>query len=304
MSIINSATVMYGCRHRTTRKRKPDEIDKELSEALSKIESDAFGPFWFQKSTSLMIRGSIVHVGLQQREKLELKELVRTKFITEEFLRYTLVPLNDESSSVPRLRMYNWAVTNYAKGKAITTRVVDKDGNVRMIDPSISYNSTLKKLHRPLFDPYRRGTLLFFRLDNDTTSEETHKDEEKKDDSSLDQKDKVSDSTSDALRSVHPTEKGTDLKSVHPTEKGTDLKSVHHTTVGQLLFVKWCIENGVDKYVEAHEEEIRKHLNDTAKARALKGKGRVKELTETTFKYARVIPTIAPSAKRSKTDDE
>lgn len=226
---------LQGTRHRTTRKRKPDEIDKEMEEALKMIPSERVGPFWFHKSTSVLIGDRLIHVGLQQRERLELDELLRVGFINNEFLETKLVPLNDESSDVPRLRMYNWAVTNFAKGKGITTQIRDKSGALRFIDPSISYDSALKRLHRTLFDPYRRGTLLFFRVKED----------------------------------------------------------VFHTTVGQLLFIKWCVENGVDTFVEVHEDEIREHLNETTKARAFKGEKRVKELTETKHKYARLASTEA-----------
>lgn len=237
MEVLTSGAVVYGCRHRTTRKRKPDDVDKRLDEALEKVESDSLGPFWFQKSTVVRVADRVCHVGLQQRERVELGELLRSNFIKPEFLRDTLVPLNDESSSVPRLRMYNWAVTNYAKGRAIVTEVVDADGTVRFIDPCASYNSTLKRLHRTLFDPYRRGTLLFFKVGEGAGAE------------------------------------------------------THHTTVGQLLFVRWCIQNGIDKYVATHEAEIREHLNETARERAKKGKGRVRELTESKAKYARLLPT-------------
>lgn len=224
---------LQGTRHRTTRKRKPDELDRDMEDALSSIGSERLGPFWFHKSTSVVLRDRLVHVGLQQRERLELQELLRVGFVTDEFLTEKLVPLNDESSSVPRLRMYNWAVTNFAKGKGITTQIRDSEGNLRFIDPSISYDSALKRLHRTLFDPYRRGTLLFFRVKD----------------------------------------------------------QVFHTTVGQLLFIKWCMENGVDTFVEVHETEIREHLNMTTRARADKGEKRVKELTESRHKYARIAST-------------
>jgi len=224
---------LQGTRHRTTRKRKPDQLDKDMEDALTAIGSERLGPFWFHKSTSVMINDKLVHVGLQQRERLELQELIRIGFVTDDFLSGKLVPLNDESSSVPRLRMYNWAVTNFAKGKGITTQIRDGQGNLRFIDPSISYDSALKRLHRTLFDPYRRGTLLFFRVKED----------------------------------------------------------IFHTTVGQLLFIKWCMENGVDTFVEVHEHEIREHLNHTTKERATKGDKRVKELTESKHKYARLAST-------------
>lgn len=235
MSTSNASCVaaLQGTRHRSTRKRKPDNTDLEMENILRELPSEGLGPFWFHKSTSFLINGNLVHIGLQQRERIELEELIRIGFITNNFLEHKLIPLNDESSEVPRLRMYNWAVTNYAKGKGITTQITDKQGNLRFIDPSISYDAALKRLHRNLFDPYRRGTLLFFKI--------------------------------------------------------KDL--VYHTTVGQLLFIKWCEDNGVDTFVEIHQDEIRKHLDETTKSRVHKGEGRVKELTESKLQYARISST-------------
>lgn len=231
---------MRGTRHRTTRKRKPDDVDDSIEKSLAKLESDSLGPFWFHKSTSIHVGGVLTHVGLQQRERLELNELIRREFCSDDFLRNKLVPLNDESSTMPRLRMYNWAVTNFAKCRGITTQITDEDGKVRRVDPCISYDGALKRLHRTLFDPYRRGTLLFFKVDDE----------------------------------------------------------VHHTTVGQLLFVKWCMDNGVDKYVTSHEAEIREHLNLTTQERAGKGSKRVRELTEAKLKYARVA-----SVKKARVEE-
>lgn len=241
MGEVSCVAFFQGTRHRTTRKRKPDQMDTGLTNIIKDLESDQLGPFWFHKSTSIVIENSVIHVGLQKRERLELNELLRINFITEDFLKNILVPLNDESSSVPRLRMYNWAVTNYAKEKAITIQINDKDGKIRLIDPAISYDSALKRLHRTLFDPYRRASLLFFRLEKD----------------------------------------------------------VHHTTVGQLLFVKWCIENCVDKFVETHEDDIREHLNESNRQRKIRGNGRVKELTSSKLKHARIATTSAMDATES-----
>jgi hypothetical protein len=232
MTTLSAGASFFGSRHRSNRKRKPDTLDETVGKGV--VESERIGIFWFQKSSAVHTSGGVFHVGLQQRERIELEELLRQNFLTSKFLESTLIPLNDESSSLPRLRMFNWAVTNFSKAKAVTTQIVGADGSVRFVDPSISYNSILKRLHRTLFDPYRRGTLLYFK-----------------------------------------------------SEKG----DVHHTTVGQILFVKWCIENGVDKYVESHHEEIRTHLNETSSQRATMGKRRVRELTSSSSKYARILPT-------------
>ncbi len=221
--------------------------------------------------------------------------------MTDDFLKDVLVPLNDESSPVPRLRMYNWAVTNYAKGKGITTKVVEKDGKVKFIDPCISYNSTLKKLHRPLFDPYRRGTLLFFRVSSSSKSSTSESALSSLSSSSSSSSSSCSSPETENENQQNEIQSGP-LETATGTGTGTGttlqhLTSVHHTTVGQLLFVKWCIDNGVDKYVQSHETEIRQHLNTTAKLRSTRGKKRVKELTESTCKYARILPVNSSNTK-------
>ena len=48
--------------------------------------------------------------------------------------------------------------------------------------------------------------------------------------------------------------------------------------MGQLTFIKWCIENSVDKYVEANLIEIRAHMASATK-RDGSGKKRRRELT-------------------------
>lgn len=198
------------------------EQQENFERVISQLPSESIGPFWCFRGTSLCINDTIVHVGLQKREEGELRELLQSGFLTREFLETVLVPLNDESSSVPRLRLYNWYCTNFGKFKGASLQTKDSTGADRFIDPTISYCATLKRLHRTLFDPYRRGTLLFFKVG----------------------------------------------------------EVVHHTTVGQLLFLKWCKKNDVDRWVSLHEEEIRAHLDKTCSERASRGKKRVRELTE------------------------
>lgn len=203
-----------------------------FEEALKQVPSEAIGPFWCFRGTSLCFNNTIVHVGLQKREEGELRELIASGFLTPKFLSEVLVPLNDESSSVPRLRLYNWYCTNFGKFKGTSLQSKDPvTGADRFIDPTISYCATLKRLHRTLFDPYRRGTLLFFKVED----------------------------------------------------------VVHHTTVGQLLFLKWCKKNDVDRWVTLHEAEIREHLDKTCAERALRGKKRVRELTERQATTVRLV---------------
>jgi len=225
---LSAPASFLGCRHRTTRKRKPDATDKRLS-ALPPTTNDTLGPFTFRASSTVCIDDRMVHTGLQQRERIELEELIRSNTVNAQVLAKTVVALNDESSSsTPRLRLYNWCVSNYSKAHAVVTRVGD-----RVVDPVVSYNAMLKRLHRTLFDPYRRGTQLFFSVEGDAR--------------------------------------------------------MHHTTVGQLLFIKWSHECGIDKYVESHEAEIRAHLNETTRARSAMGKQRVRELTTSRCKIARIV---------------
>lgn len=187
---------------RSIRKRKfaLSELNSEKKDRL--INSDYEGPFWFEKSSTSFESGEKIHAGITRRERQLLKEIVKSNFFTNDKLKNTLVPLNDETSNTPRLRSYDWAVTNFAKGQPCLEIV---NGNI--VDPNLDYQNALKKHHRLLFDPFRRGSHLFFQID------------------------------------------------------GSEI--IHRTTVGQLCFIKWCIEHEVDKYVEKNVDAIRKHMSKT-----------------------------------------
>lgn len=212
-------------RARSIRKRKftVDELAK-ASSVEPKLESEYEGPFWFQKSTTLHIHGEKVHHGITRREQQLLKELVKSNFFTTERLQDIVVPLNDETSATPRLRAFDWAVTNFAKGRPQLHIV-----GGAIVDPNLDYQNELKKHHRLLFDPFRRGTHLFFEVPGDARP--------------------------------------------------------HRTTVGQLCFIKWCVEHGVDKYVEDHLKEIRMHMSASTKRKGLEK--RRKELTKAPRKVIR-----------------
>ena len=200
-------------RSRSMRKRKftTDELQKAKATGPKEpMESDFEGPFWFEMSTTSNATGEKTHSGITRRERQLLHELVKSGFFTDERLQKVVVPLNDETSKTPRLRAFDWAVTNFSKGRPSLTIV---DGSI--VDPNLDYQNELKKHHRLLFDPFRRGTHLFF---------ETFEDLE-----------------------------------------GLKKATVHRTTVGQLCFIKWCIEHHVDRYVEEHLDEIRAHMSITTK---------------------------------------
>jgi len=203
------------------RKFTTEELSRSRELITPAVESGMEGPFWFQKSTTTFQNDEKVHHGITKREHQLLREIVKSGFYTEDRLRNTLVPLNDESSNTPRLRAFDWAVTNFAKGSP-QLQVVGSS----IMDPNLDYQNELKKHHRLLFDPFRRGTHLFFEL------------------------------------------------SKSPDDLQTE---VHRTTVGQLCFVKWCVEHKVDKYVEANLDQIRVHMSNSTKKN--KNQKRRKELT-------------------------
>jgi hypothetical protein len=73
----------------------------------------------------------------------------------------------------------------------------------------VSYSSELHSGHRLLFDPFRRGTHVYFEADGQN----------------------------------------------------------RHSTVGQLCFLKWCFDNGIDKYVDENADEIKKDMAVISKKR-------------------------------------
>jgi hypothetical protein len=188
----------------------------------SEMKSESEGIFWFEESHTIIDEGKRIHRGISNRELQQLKELVKSSVFTENVMRTVVIPLNDENSEAPRLRAYDWAVTNYSKGHPKSMLLQGTGGGSAIVDPNLSYEGELRKHHRLLFDPFRRGTHIFFDIDG----------------------------------------------------------VIHRTTVGQLTFIKWCIENSVDKYVEANLNEIRAHMASATKRGAdASGKKRRRELT-------------------------
>ena len=217
-----SSTKPPSSKCRSIRKRKI--IGKEPVQKERPSNSNLLGPFWYEASSTQIIEGITVFKGITKREEQMLREIVSHGTFTPEVLANTVVPLNDEKSKTPRLRAFDWAVTNFAKGHC-QTLVVDNN----LLDPNTDYQSALRKHHRLLFDPFRRGTHIFFEVNNE----------------------------------------------------------IHRTTVGQLCFIKWCLENKVDKYVEDNLNEIRSHMAEAAKSRC--NKKRRKELTKSNKNYVRGV---------------
>jgi hypothetical protein len=209
---------------KSIRKRKftPQELQKRDAFVKPLIESDYEGPFWFEKSTCSNVFDEKIHHGITRREHQLLREIVKSDFFTLDRLKQIVVPLNDETSTTPRLRAYDWAVTNFSKGRP-SLQIIE--GNI--VDPNLDYQNELKKHHRMLFDPFRRGTHIFFQSDDIT----------------------------------------------------------HRTTVGQLCFIKWCVEHHVDRYVETNLDQIRSHMSETTKNR--ESTKRRRELTQAPKKMLR-----------------
>jgi hypothetical protein len=203
-------------RLKSLRSRQP-----HLAPDTTDMRSDSEGIFWFEQSHTLIVDGKRVHRGISNRERQQLKELVKSGSFSDETMRAVVIPLNDENSEAPRLRAYDWAVTNYSKGHPKAMLKKGADGSSAIVDPNLSYEGELRKHHRLLFDPFRRGTHIFFEFDG----------------------------------------------------------IIHRTTVGQLTFIKWCLENGVDKYVEENLADIRQHMSSATRRKRESGKKRRRELT-------------------------
>ena len=215
-------------RVKASRERKsPEKEDVTISE----------GCFWYIKPQikidAKTNRRSFY--GINQKEMQRLRELVKSNFFTPEMLS-VIANMNEESGTKKqtRLRSFDWAVTNFTKGNPISylrpvksiganTRAKkeeeedkedkedeeDKEETRRIVDPHVSYSSELHSGHRLLFDPFRRGTHVYFEADGQN----------------------------------------------------------RHSTVGQLCFLKWCFDNGIDKYVDENADEIKKDMAVISKKR-------------------------------------
>jgi len=196
-------------RIKSSRERKsPEKEDETVSE----------GCFWYVKPKiridPVTNRRSIQ--GINQKEIQRLRELVKSNFFTPEMLT-TIANMNEESGSrkQTRLRSFDWAVTNFTKGNPTSylrpslNQPNSTDMTRTIVDPHVSYSSELHSGHRLLFDPFRRGTHVYFEADG----------------------------------------------------------HYRHSTVGQLCFLKWCFDNGIDKYVDENADDIKKDMAIISKKR-------------------------------------
>jgi len=219
-----SSFVAVKTRVKASRERKsPEKEDVTISE----------GCFWYIKPQikidAKTNRRSFY--GMNQKEMQRLRELVKSNFFTPEMLS-VIANMNEESGTKKqtRLRSFDWAVTNFTKGNPISylrpIKSIDSNTHAkkeedkedkedkeektrRIVDPHVSYSSELHSGHRLLFDPFRRGTHVYFEADGQN----------------------------------------------------------RHSTVGQLCFLKWCFDNGIDKYVDENADEIKKDMAVISKKR-------------------------------------
>ena len=196
--------------------KEEDNEEDELQLDLESKTYETIGIFFFEKQTFVMQNNKRVLMGMTYREKNQLQELVKSEFFNKDENVKSVVDLNNEKSKTPRLRAFDWAVTNFSKTKR---SCVFEEGNTEVFDPYSLYVGELKKFHRLLFDPFRRGTHVYFEYKN----------------------------------------------------------SVQITTVGQLTFIKWCIENKIDKYVETHYTEIKKNMTYMSKQRKIEKENNLNE---------------------------
>lgn len=102
--------------------------------------------------------------GIQKRELEDLKYIVQSKFFTPDMLEKTIVKLNYSGSKIP-WRGIDFGIVNHAKSNITSIESVS-NGETSVVDPYIQYNSLLESKHRLLFDPFRRGSKIFFTLND------------------------------------------------------------------------------------------------------------------------------------------
>jgi len=219
---------------------------KPLRERKSPEKEDvtiAEGCFWYVKP-EIRIDAKTnrrTFYGMNQKEIQRLRELVKSNFFLPDMLS-TIANMNEESGSKKqtRLRSFDWAVTNFTKGNPISYL----SSTLQIVDPHVSYSSELHSGHRLLFDPFRRGTHVYFEADGKN----------------------------------------------------------RHSTVGQLCFLKWCFDNGIDKYVDENADEIKKDMAIISKKRRKNKSKNLREERE--GKRARHHQAQAQNEKQTQAEED
>ena len=159
------------CRARKRKGVLPEELDEELPAHQA---SECEGRFWFEASRFISVRDpetnicTRLHKGITSIERQRLRELLKLGYLTDEYLRTVVIPKNDETSGASRRRAHDYALTNMLKGAPILQATTTADGTIDITDVNVDYEQQLERDRRLLFDPFRRGTHLFFQLDGRT----------------------------------------------------------------------------------------------------------------------------------------
>jgi hypothetical protein len=136
-------------RNRRSKKKTPELPHDRPTQRL--------GRFYYEKCR--MDKDGNLH-GITGREET-LLGLLNTYF-TDEIMRNWIIPLNDESTRVPALRTYNFALTNLFKEHPFSRKTARGDISI----PYDCYDNTMRGFHKLNFDPFRRGTHLYYELDD------------------------------------------------------------------------------------------------------------------------------------------
>ena len=90
-----------------------------------------------------------------------------SEIFNEAWMTRVLIPVINKSSSIS-IRLIDWLCTNYSKEKSISYLWVDKErGMSRIFSVHTEYKQTLKSKSRRLFDAFRRGERMYFKVDNE-----------------------------------------------------------------------------------------------------------------------------------------
>jgi hypothetical protein len=113
-------------------------------------KTNCVGPFWS------------IHV-MSERHMSRLRALA--PFYTQERLLQTIIPILSVTSDIS-LRALDWFVINYAKKHHIAIGT----STTVIVNVYSTYRAWLKYWHRSLFDAFRRGTRIYFTLQDKTYS--------------------------------------------------------------------------------------------------------------------------------------
>lgn len=81
--------------------------------------------------------------------------------------------INNKKNKKVSLRLIDWFVTNYSKKNNTTYPIVRPNGAIEYFSPYQRYRDQLTSYPKKLFDPFCRGTIFKFQLNNETVIDTT-----------------------------------------------------------------------------------------------------------------------------------